>query len=377
MSRQSHLSSLLQRPAGTNALNRLPSVRGLEKTLKAKWRALHKAVRCSQTVADQLDNVLKGSSFRCADYSIVAFGSLARQEFTTGSDLDWTLLVDAAVSDDHWQVACQVQRTIDDLKLKGPGREGTFGTLAFSHDLVHQIGGADDTNRNTTRRILLLLESIPLGGRDAYDRVVRSVLQRYLTEDEAFFHWRSGRPVPRFLLNDFARFWWTMAVDFAYKRRTRQGEGAVLRNLKLRMSRKLIYAAGLLVCFSLALEAESLEELKRKEGGNTVDASARVEHFRERLSLPPLEILAAHLLRHQHLHEAASQIFSAYDRFLCALSDSSQREELEKMKEEGRHNNRLYRQLRQATHDFRDGLLQVFFDDKSGLGELTKTYGVF
>ena len=34
--------------------------------------------------------------------------------------------------------------------------------------------------------------------------------------------------VPRFLLNDFARYWWTMAVDFAYKQRTRFGEGAAI-----------------------------------------------------------------------------------------------------------------------------------------------------
>jgi hypothetical protein len=31
-----------------------------------------------------------------------------------------------------------------------------------SHDIVHEIGGEDDTNSNTTRRVLLLLESNPL-----------------------------------------------------------------------------------------------------------------------------------------------------------------------------------------------------------------------
>jgi hypothetical protein len=35
--------------------------------------------------------------------------------------------------------------------------------MAFSHDIIHQIGGQNDTNKNTTQRILLLLESAAMG----------------------------------------------------------------------------------------------------------------------------------------------------------------------------------------------------------------------
>ncbi len=225
----------------------------------------------------------------------MAFGSLARREFTPNSDLDWTLLVDGAASDDHRDIARRVHERIHSVVSRDPGREGTFGSLAFSHELLHQIGGEDDTNRNTTRRILLLLESIPFGNEDAYKRVTRGVLKRYLSEDDAFLHWRSQFPVPRFLLNDFSRFWWTMAVDFAYKRRTRMGEGAVIRNLKLRMSRKLIYAAGLLACFSVALDEQTASGLKEKEGTQNPECGARTEYFQALLSQPPLEILARHM----------------------------------------------------------------------------------
>ncbi|MCX7604285.1 MAG: nucleotidyltransferase domain-containing protein [Bryobacteraceae bacterium] len=362
---------------GNHSTDPLQAVWRLEERTGSRWLHLHKASEEAQKKIGGLSEAL-GREFASGDYSVIVFGSLARREFTPGSDVDWTLLVDGAASEDHWEVACRVREVVRSVVPKEPGREGTFGNLAFSHELLHQIGGSDDTNRNTTRRILLLLESLCCSSPEAYDRVIRGILKRYLTEDEAFFHWRSRHPVPRFLLNDFARFWWTMAVDFAYKRRSRQGEGAVIRNLKLRMSRKLIYASGLLACFRLAMDTEASGKLQEseKQPGNS-QAGPRVEFFRGLLSMPPLAIVASHLNQHPHLDRAAQSIFGAYDRFLEALWDGRQRSQLEQMRVSGRHANALYREVREATHKFRDGLIKVFFDESSGLAELTRMYGVF
>jgi len=129
-----------------------------------------------------------------------------------------------------FELARKIDEIVSGASAKHPGREGTFGSLAFSHELV-RIGGEDDTNRNTTRRILLLLESDPVGRPEAYERVVTNVLRRYILEDRGFVEQSGPYHVPRFLLNDFARYWLTMAVDFAYKQRTRFGEGAAIRNL--------------------------------------------------------------------------------------------------------------------------------------------------
>jgi len=72
-------------------------------------------------------------------------------------------------------------------------------------------------------------------------RVLRVLLKRYLVDDFGYaMPPKAAARVPRFLLNDLVRYWRTMAVDFAAKRREREGAGWGLRNFKLRMSRKLI-----------------------------------------------------------------------------------------------------------------------------------------
>jgi predicted nucleotidyltransferase len=93
------------------------------------------------------------SGMTSADSTVVVLGSLARDEFTGGSDVDWTLLVDGIANPKHLDLAQGIRDILQSLGAKQPGPEGIFGNMAFSHDIVHQIGGEDDTNSNTTRRI--------------------------------------------------------------------------------------------------------------------------------------------------------------------------------------------------------------------------------
>ena len=223
----------------------------LEESLHCTWPHIRSAKMRSEGKRKELRQALAGLDSEGT--SIVVSGSLARDEFTEGSDIDWTLLIDGSAVPKHHDLVRSIREIIDGHAAKKPGREGTFETMVFSHDLIHQIGGEDDTNQNTTRRLLLLLESSVVGPERAYERVVGNILQRYLLEDRGL--WRGSQyRVPRFLQNDVARYWRTMAVDFAYKLRNRSGKGWAIRNLKLRMSRKLIYVSGLLACFRCHLD---------------------------------------------------------------------------------------------------------------------------
>jgi hypothetical protein len=262
--------------------------------------------------------------------------------------------------------------------INRPGPEATFGGLVFSHDLINYIGGGDDTNANLTRRMLLLLESVCIGRDDAYRRVVNNVLRRYIVEDYGWMHGRNLRNVPRFLLNDMARYWRTLAVDFAYKRKQRAGRGWALRTAKLRLSRKLTYAAGLLMCFSCATAPPGPAD---PHGGDFERAALElVDTLQAYVRTRPLALFAGLFLENDRLDVAASRMFGAYDEFLSILDDEEKRQHLDGLSQPDLvATDPVYQRVRELGHEFQGALDAVFFDPVGSpqLYELTKTYGVF
>jgi len=204
---------------------------------------------------------------------------------------------------------------------------GCLWGLAFSHEIVHFIGGDDDTNTNTTRRILLMLESRSLTDDAVRQRVLKALLNRYVGEDLQY-HSPHNFAVPRFLLNDYVRYWRTMAVDSAQKRRGRSKWA--LRNFKLRLSRKLIFAAGLWACLSCKLHpSERLKELQSRGDREGINAEM-TDFLLEFSQRTPLETLAGAFMKYD-AYDAAKLSFNAYEEFLRILDDPILRERLEKL----------------------------------------------
>ena len=349
-------------------------VMALAADLGKNWAGIESARRNAAAQRDVIANILADHRLVPSDTSFIVFGSLARGEWTIGSDVDWTLLIDGQADPNHLKISQAIGGRLDEAKLQPPGPTAIFGNLAFSHDIIHQIGGETDTNRNTTQRILLLLESRPIGGSDVWDRVVTNILNRYLDNDISFLS-RSGQhyKVPRFLLNDIVRYWRTMCVDYASKHRERQGAKWALRNAKLRLSRKLIFAAGMFICFNCYLkQPASIKGLF--ETPSYFDPL--LSHLQGYARLTPLDIVAD-AARSFAKPDTAAQIFDAYDQFLLTMNDGEKRRHLAQLRSGDAQNDALFGEIRRLSNRFQEGLNKLFFDDHREVGELTRKYGLF
>lgn len=308
------------------------------------------------------------------DSSLVVFGSLARGELTPGSDLDWTLLIDGRSDKAHPRAAREITAKLAAGGARPPGPSGVFGNLAFSHPILHQIGGQDDTNRNTTQRILLLLESAAVGRPEAHERVLRGVLDRYVEDDRGLLYSSKAQMIPRVLLNDISRYWRTLTIDFVNKQKERD-RGWALRNVKLKLSRKLIYVHGLLTCFACELHPERAG-LLREDG--RPDPERLVDFLLQRVRWRPLDSLAAACLRPGVRRETGLALFDNYDAFLGVLADADQRKELADLALDDLGNSQLFRHVSRLGRQFQDdGVHRLFFADDPILRDLICRHGVF
>ena len=179
---------------------------------------------------------------------VVVFGSIAREEATTASDLDY-LVVTHGLLEDPGSGVREVIEALEQLRdvelgLDAPGDTGIFGKLVAAPDLVERIGLEDDTNPHHTRRILLLTESASILSQDRHERLLRAIVRRYLAD---YRQPKTG--VPRFLLNDVLRYWRTLAVDYQAKQWGQRAPEWGLRYLKLIISRKLMIASTVVSLF--------------------------------------------------------------------------------------------------------------------------------
>src|SRR5438309_8055741 len=78
----------------------------LAKKLGRSWPAIGKAENEADRQIQRIRQVMQEAareegSIDSEDITLVVFGSLARKEWTSGSDLDWTLLIDGQADQGH------------------------------------------------------------------------------------------------------------------------------------------------------------------------------------------------------------------------------------------------------------------------------------
>lgn len=286
------------------------------------------------------------------DVSLAMFGSWARAELVEGSDNDWAVLFRDR-HDKEW-IEQLLERCRDRFGADPPGGQAIFGVAFAGGELIEQIGLEPDTNKLLTRRVLLLTESVTACGA-IHEETRKMILRAYLDRNA-----KDYRP-PRFLLNDLIRYWRTICVDYEGKfwgpspdRRKR-----VLRNAKLRTSRKVLFAGALLpvlLCHRITSEHFGYYLLAQ---------------FRA----PPVDNLAAAFLSVENMEEAGGRALLAYDRWIGLIGDPDKRRELEALTEEQQSGSDLFKEVREIGRELDEGLEALLFE--SGLAETTRKFGIF
>lgn len=290
---------------------------------------------------------------RDKEVAVVLMGSWGRLEATGGSDNDFMCLVDGERGPEE-AIRPSVQQAWEGMERPGklPGEEDLFGVPAFSPEL-RTIGLENDGNQNLTRRMLLLLESRWVLGEKIFRKVKRDVLEDYLRDLDKDCH------PPRFLLNDVFRYWRTIAVDFERKHRDRSGEEWGLRNAKLRTSRPLLFASGLLP----VLECRRLR------------ADELLPFLSEQFEATPIDRIATCFLRHERADSGARTML-AYDAFLAILEDERARAELESLPHKDRESSEIYQRAKRHGYKIREGLLSLMFETPD-LYAMVREYAIF
>lgn len=381
-----------------------PTIKKLAAECAAKWPNYENVVKATLKAEDILIKALiqesKIASVLDHDSCLVLCGSFARYEMVPGSDCDWTLLINGVVNNKHASSARSITRVIESIakkhkRIKSPGTSGTFGNMCFSHDLVHRIGGGADSNANLTRRILMLLESRPVSlsvtdsSQSVWNSVVHSILERYFEED-AHFSADGVRKVPRFLFNDLTRYWRTIGVDYAAKYLEQDGKKWAIRNAKLRMSRKLLFAAGMAFCFACQLKPPAERPPRQGDlfaGFDLAEEDASAPFIAAAVKFagtPPLEFLAAFIDRFvtdsTKRQTVSKKIFGSYNEWLALLADDKARTTLEKLSHARAENNRVFKKVRKIGSEFASGLKLLFFNcdgNSDPIADLSLEYVAF
>jgi predicted nucleotidyltransferase len=291
-----------------------------------KYEALSTAKEYSKDILSKLRDDFK--DIKEDDFCIVTTGSFARCEASEASDLDCFIIVrdktKFVIADDLKEL---LEKIVAQYIEKEAGDTGTFGLEAIVdiNELITNIGGADDSNIQFTRRMLFLLEGKYLFNQKLFNEFRQELIEQYIKPTV------SDHQLSRFFLNDIIRYYRTMTTDFEHKV-SEKGKSWGVRNIKLTFSRKILYFGGII---TVAETAQKTREIK-------------VQETLRLLEMSPLE-------RIEYIgNYRVDKVFKHYDYFLEKMSDETIRQELDKAKIENKseENPSIFREMKNESKHF-------------------------
>lgn len=179
---------------------------------------------------------------------VYACGSLGRLEMTQNSDLD---LFFVSMNDDNdepmqknlnkYLFFAELYRVTRKMGFPEPSKQGEYWTFTSKGDLLDIGSRKEDFNNSFTTRLLLILESKPLYNVKAYNQLLNETVMKYFVDYEE----HQDEFYPLFLMNDILRYWYTLTLNYEYRRDDRDDI-----NKKNWKRLKLKYAR-LITCFSM------------------------------------------------------------------------------------------------------------------------------
>ena len=233
---------------------------------------------------------------------VFACGSLGRLEMTEQSDLDLFFIsnVDWAEGQtemsvptlDKYLFFSQLYDINRRLQYKDPSKRGMYWDFISKRNLLDIGSREEDYNNSFTARMLLLLESKPLYNQPAYDKLIKETVGKYFVDYEDY----SDEFFPLFLMNDILRYWYTLTLNYEYRRDfSEDANKKYWKRLKLKYPR-------LITCFSM-LACLYQEKITPDD----------VVHFSEITPFERLELLAQ---KDENLREVVTSIFTEYEWYL-------------------------------------------------------------
>lgn len=266
------------------------------------------------------------------DIIIGVNGSVARREYTSGSDVDHFFLstgekIDTVESDEN-----NFRTELEKRELKMPSAGGVFEGALPTKSLLSNIGGDDDKNKTLTRRMLFLLEGEWIFNKNAFEKLREDLIAQYVFDE------LEHDKLALYLLNDIIRYWRTICVDFEYKTSFDEKPRAI-RLAKLRFSRMLLYFAGIVAI----AEAKDL---------NPYEKRARLVELFAIQGIDRLE---------NSFGEEFKKAKNLYGCFLSKLDESEFRKKLELSGNDGLQTSE-YQYMVDIARQFKDELLGILLN---------------
>jgi predicted nucleotidyltransferase len=191
-------------------------------------------------------------------------GSLARNEFVEISDLDLFFINNShkEFSQLYKQLFFQKLYEINkQLGYKAPSKFGQFWDFTSKENLLDIGSQMEDCNNSLTARLLLILESKPIFNGELYNIIVEEVIEKYFVDYAEHEH----NFVPMFLINDIFRYWYTLTLNYEFRRDSNDTENdKCWKRLKLKYARLLTCFSFIVCLFEKNITPEKVFEIIKK-----------------------------------------------------------------------------------------------------------------